>query len=55
MEAQAMNMSGIANLLTMNAKKPCSTECVLHSLTSALEYADGTPADVATGVSLPYF
>jgi hypothetical protein len=50
-----MNMSGIANLLTVAAKKPCTTECVLHALTSALEYADGTPADVATGVSFPSY
>jgi hypothetical protein len=51
MESAGMNQRGIANLLTMSAKKPCTSECVVHSLTSALEYADGSPAEVTTGVS----
>jgi hypothetical protein len=45
-----MNMKGIANLLTLNASKPCGTDCVLQGLTAGLEYADGSPAETNNGV-----
>lgn len=50
MESQMMNVSGIANLLTLGAKKPCTGDCVLQSLWASLEYEDGTDATYKTGV-----
>lgn len=47
-----MNVSGIANLLTLGAQKPCSTECVIQSLTAALEYDDGSAAVYSNKVRL---
>ncbi|KAF2429701.1 hypothetical protein EJ08DRAFT_697973 [Tothia fuscella] len=48
-EFRVMNVSGIANLLTLNATKPCEKECVLHGLTTDLEYDDGRLATQKTG------
>ena len=43
---------GMGNTLKYDAKKPCDKDCIVLALDVSLEYADGTPAENANGVSI---
>jgi hypothetical protein len=40
----------MSTALRMKAKKPCDSDCTVLSLSAALEYADGSAADISNGV-----
>jgi hypothetical protein len=51
LESEFLNERGMGNTLKLGAVKPCDGECTLLSLSAGMEYADGTLAENANGVS----
>jgi hypothetical protein len=42
----------MSNTMKLGAKKPCRGECLILTVSAALEYADGNLAPNADGVSV---
>ncbi|KAF2398655.1 hypothetical protein EJ06DRAFT_557869 [Trichodelitschia bisporula] len=52
LESQLTHTSGLTDTIKVNAKKPCTGDCILLRLGASLEYADGTVAKQANGAWL---